>query len=91
MVDDCFGRYWSRIGLGVCSNRICNLDPTIVAGLLLLSPITTVLVAPYTSGETISLLQAIGIIIVLAAVAYQNDLHTALLNKMRGVKQEVKE
>lgn len=67
-----------------------NLDPTIVAGLLLLSPITTVLVAPYTSGETISILQAIGIVIVLAAVAYQNSLHTSLLNKLRGVKKEVK-
>lgn len=66
-----------------------NLDPTIVAGLLLLSPITTVLVAPYTSGETVSTLQAIGVVIVLAAVAYQNDLHTALLNRLRGVKKEV--
>ena len=65
-----------------------NLDPTIVAGLLLLSPITTVLVAPYTSGESISLLQAIGIIIVLAAVAYQNGLHTALMNRLRGKKIE---
>lgn len=67
-----------------------NLDPTIVAGLLLLSPITTVLVAPFTSGETISLLQAIGIIIVLAAVAYQNDLHKALLAKIQGKKKESK-
>ena len=33
-----------------------NLDPTIVAGLLLLSPIITVLVAPYSSCETISML-----------------------------------
>ena len=65
-----------------------NLDPTIVAGLLLLSPITTVLVAPYTSGETTSTLQIIGIIIVLAAVAYQNDLHKALLGRLRGVKKE---
>ncbi|MBX3051947.1 MAG: DMT family transporter [Caldilineaceae bacterium] len=58
-----------------------NLDSTIVAGLLLLSPITTVLVAPYTSGETISVLQGIGVVIVLVAVAYQNDLHKALLSR----------
>ncbi|WP_019673225.1 DMT family transporter [Psychrobacter lutiphocae] len=61
-----------------------NLDPTVVAGLLLLSPITTVLVAPYTSGESISVLQAIGVVIVLAAVAYQNELHKALLGKLKG-------
>lgn len=81
---------WWMIALAVIGHALAwvfvqigsvNLDPTIVAGLLLLSPITTVLVAPFTSGETISLLQAIGIVIVLAAVAYQNGLHKALLDK----------
>ncbi len=61
-----------------------NLDSTIVAGLLLLSPIITVLVAPYTSGETISLLQGIGVVIVLGAVAYQNGLHKAVLGRLAG-------
>lgn len=87
--------WWWMIALAVVGHAMAwvfvqigsvNLDPTIVAGLLLLSPITTVLVAPYTSGESISLLQAIGIIIVLAAVAYQNGLHTALMNRLRGKK-----
>ena len=66
-----------------------NLEPTIVAGLLLLSPITTVLVSPYTSGESISMLQGIGVVIVLAAVAYQNNLHTALFNKLSGKKVKI--
>lgn len=65
-----------------------NLEPTIVAGLLLLSPITTVLVSPYTSGESISMLQAIGVIIVLVAVAYQNGLITALWNLISGKKKK---
>lgn len=89
--------WWWMIALAVVGHAMAwvfvqigsvNLDPTIVAGLLLLSPITTVLVSPYTSGESITMLQGIGIIIVLAAVAYQNSLHTALLNKLRGVKSE---
>jgi drug/metabolite transporter (DMT)-like permease len=66
-----------------------NLDPTVVAGLLLLSPITTVLVAPFTSGESVTLLQSIGVVIVLVAVAYQNGLHTALLNKLKGEPAKV--
>lgn len=67
-----------------------NLDPTVVAGLLLLSPITTVLVAPYTSGESISMIQGIGVVVVLAAVAYQNGLHTALMNKLQGKKKPLR-
>lgn len=67
-----------------------NLDPTVVAGLLLLSPITTVLVAPYTSGESISMIQGIGVVVVLAAVAYQNGLHTALMNKLQGTKKPLR-
>lgn len=85
--------WWWMIALAVIGHAMAwvfiqigsvNLDPTIVAGLLLLSPITTVLVAPYTSGETTSVLQAVGVVIVLAAVAYQNGLHTALLGKLRS-------
>jgi hypothetical protein len=34
------------------------------------------------------MLQGIGIVIVLAAVAYQNGLHTALFNKLSGKKVE---
>ena len=89
--------WWWMIALAVIGHALAwvfvqigsvNLDPTIVAGLLLLSPITTVLVSPYTSGESITMLQGIGIVIVLTAVAYQNGLHTALFNKLRGKKIE---
>jgi len=91
--------WWWMIALAVVGHALAwvfvqigsvNLDPTIVAGLLLLSPITTVLVSPYTSGESITMLQGIGIVIVLAAVAYQNSLHKALLGRLRGVKTETK-
>lgn len=87
--------WWWMILLAVVGHSIAwvfvqigsvNLDPTIVAGLLLLSPITTVLVSPYTSGESVSMLQAIGIVIVLAAVAYQNDLHKSLF---KGKKKKL--
>lgn len=87
--------WWWMVALAVIGHALAwvfvqigsvNLDPTVVAGLLLLSPITTVLVAPYTSGESISILQGIGVVIVLVAVAYQNNLHTALMNKLQGNK-----
>ncbi|EGV42522.2 DMT family transporter [Bizionia argentinensis JUB59] len=90
--------WWWMIALAIIGHSLAwvfvqigsvNLDPTIVAGLLLLSPIITVLVAPFTSGEKISILQATGIVIVLVAVAYQNDIHTLLLERIRGVKTEI--
>jgi len=62
-----------------------RLDTTIVAGLLLLSPIATVaLIAPVMFSEIPSFLQVLGVIIVLGAVAYQNNLHNALLDKFRN-------
>ncbi|WP_432362695.1 DMT family transporter [Sporosarcina sp. UB5] len=60
-----------------------RLNPTIVAGLLLLSPISTVaIIAVLLFGEIPSLIQIIGVVIVLLAVAYQNG----LLNKLIGAK-----
>lgn len=52
-----------------------RLNPTIVAGLLLLSPIATVaLIAPVMFGESLSWIQILGVVIVLIAVAFQNGL-----------------
>ncbi|GAB2482422.1 hypothetical protein GCM10027030_15700 [Luteococcus sediminum] len=62
-----------------------RLDTTIVAGLLLLSPISTVaFIAPLMFGEQPSLLQWLGVVLVLAAVAYQNGLIQALMRKIKG-------
>lgn len=59
-----------------------RLDTTVVAGLLLLSPVATVaLIAPVLFGEVPSLLQVLGVVIVLGAVAYQNDLHEAVFRR----------
>lgn len=58
-----------------------RLDTTIVAGLLLLSPVATVaIIAPVLFNEIPSFLQILGVVIVLAAVAYQNKLHLAVIN-----------
>lgn len=66
-----------------------RLDPTVVAGLLLLSPIATVaFIAPVMFGEIPSALQILGVVIVLGAVSYQNKLPQALMRKMRGQKPE---
>jgi drug/metabolite transporter (DMT)-like permease len=65
-----------------------NMHPATVAGLLLLSPVITVIAAGFTHGETASMLQVIGIIIVLAAVAIQNELHVSLIDKLRGEQKE---
>lgn len=59
-----------------------RLDPTIVAGLLLLSPVSTVaIIAPIMFNEVPSFLQILGVVIVLLAVAYQNNLHKAVMNR----------
>lgn len=60
-----------------------RLDSTIVAGLLLLSPISTVaIIAVILFGEIPSVLQWLGVVVVLAAVAYQNGLLQTLLRKL---------
>ncbi len=53
-----------------------RMNPTVVAGLLLLSPVLTVMaIAPVLFGEIPSFLQILGVVIVLAAVAFQNGIH----------------
>jgi len=62
-----------------------RLDTTIVAGLLLLSPVATVaIIAPILFDEVPSFLQILGVVVVLAAVAYQNKLHLAVINRFTG-------
>lgn len=89
--------FW-MIVLGVAGQAIAwtfvqygsvKLDSTIVAGLLLLSPVSTVaIIAVVLFGEIPSFIQILGVVIVLGAVAFQNNLHVALMNKLRGEKSE---
>ncbi|WP_182200240.1 hypothetical protein [Paraliobacillus salinarum] len=63
------------------------MNSTVVAGLLLLSPISTVaIIAVLLFGEIPSTMQILGVVIVLGAVAYQNNLHRVLIDKMKGSK-----
>ena len=62
-----------------------RIDTTIVAGLLLLSPISTVaIIAPIMFNEIPSFIQVLGVVIVLGAVAYQNKLHLVVIRKFGG-------
>ncbi len=62
-----------------------RLNSTIVAGLLLLSPVSTVaIISVILFNEIPSFIQILGVIIVLAAVAYQNGLLKPLINKLKG-------
>lgn len=62
-----------------------RIDTTVVAGLLLLSPISTVaIISPILFDEIPSLLQVLGVVIVLGAVAYQNNLHKAVMQRFGG-------
>ena len=79
------------IGLGVVGHAMAwvfiqigsvNMSPTTAAALLLLSPVTTVIVARWTHNEIPSTLQYLGIVIVLVAVAIQNELHKPLFKKL---------
>lgn len=66
-----------------------KLNPTLGAGLLILSPIATVaLIGPFMFGESSTMLQKIGVVIALLAVAYQNGLLQALWGKISGKKAE---
>ncbi|WP_228568518.1 DMT family transporter [Campylobacter sputorum] len=62
-----------------------KLNPTLAAGLLILSPVATVaVIAPVMFGESLSWLQIVGVILTLVTVAYQNGLVTALWDKIKG-------
>lgn len=59
-----------------------RLNATIVAGILLLSPISTVaIIAVILFGEIPSTIQTLGVIIALGAVAYQNGLHRLIFKR----------
>ena len=57
------------------------LEPVLSAGILLLSPVTSVIVAWPLFGEIPSLLQWLGILIILGCVAFQNGLFDAVFKK----------
>ena len=90
--------FWMLV-LGIFSHAIAwtftqygsiRLNPTIVAGLLILSPIATVaIIAPLMFGESLSWLQVVGVIITLVTVAYQNGLLTTLYKKISGKSGEL--
>lgn len=62
-----------------------RLEPSIVAGFILLSPVATVFLVSWPLlGEVPSMLQVLGVVIVLGAVAFQNNLHLALTKRMRA-------
>ncbi len=58
-----------------------NMNPTLAGGLLLLSPVSTIFIAAIIYGEIPTMLQVIGVVLVLGAVAYQNGLHKILERK----------
>lgn len=61
-----------------------RLNPTVVAGLLLLSPIATVsIIAPIMFSEIPSVIQVLGVVVVLLAVAYQNGIHKMFFGKAK--------
>lgn len=57
------------------------LDPTLSAGILLLSPVSSVVIAWPLFGEIPSLLQWLGIVMILGTVMYQNGLFDKFLGK----------
>ncbi|WP_422659302.1 DMT family transporter [Paenibacillus sp. EC2-1] len=62
-----------------------RLNSTIVAGLLLLSPISTVaIISIILFSEIPSVIQILGVVVVLGAVAYQNNLHAGIMKKFKG-------
>ncbi|WKD58620.1 DMT family transporter [Corynebacterium caspium] len=63
-----------------------HIDPTLAAGLLLLSPASTIFIAAGTHGEIPSVLQVVGVIVILACVAWQNGLIQAAYGKITGKK-----
>lgn len=64
-----------------------RLNSTIVAGLLLLSPISTVaIISVVLFAEIPTVIQMLGVVLVLGAVAYQNNLHKALFKKKDTAK-----
>ncbi|WIM67703.1 DMT family transporter [Corynebacterium breve] len=59
------------------------LDPTLSAGILLLSPVSSVVIAWPLFGEIPSVLQWIGIAMILGTVMYQNGIFDSLFGKKK--------
>ncbi|MDY5133163.1 DMT family transporter [Actinotignum urinale] len=92
--------WWMIIALGVLGQAMAwtfvqygsvVLDPTVSAGLLLLSPVTTVLITPFIQGEQNSWLQYVGVVVVLICVAYQNGLLQPLFGKKHKPDDDIEE
>jgi drug/metabolite transporter (DMT)-like permease len=66
-----------------------NMNPTLSAGLLLLSPVSTIFIAAILFSEIPSVLQIIGVVAVLGAVAYQNGLFHAVFGRAASEKEDV--
>lgn len=66
------------------------LDPTLGAGILLLSPVTSVIIAGPLFAEWPSMLQWLGVVLILGCVAYQNGLIQAALRAVSGKKAPAK-
>lgn len=64
------------------------LDPTLSAGILLLSPVTSVIIAAPLFGEIPSKLQILGILMILGTVAYQNGLFTKIFGQKKKPDHE---
>ena len=60
------------------------MDPTLSAGILLLSPVTSVIIAGPLFHEWPSALQWLGVVLILGCVAYQNGLIQAVISKITG-------
>lgn len=63
-----------------------NMNATVSGGLLLLSPVSTIFIAALIYTEIPTMLQVIGVVLVLGAVGYQNGVHT--LFKKKSPEQE---
>lgn len=63
------------------------LEPVLSAGILLLSPVTSVIIAWPLFGEIPSVLQWIGVAIILGCVMYQNGMFDPLLGKKKDTNQ----
>ena len=62
-----------------------NMNPTFAGGLLLLSPVSTIFIAAIIYGEIPTILQILGVVLVLGAVGYQNGVHKLFI-KGKDVK-----
>ncbi|AGS35784.1 hypothetical protein B841_11560 [Corynebacterium maris DSM 45190] len=62
-----------------------NMDATLSGGLLLLSPVSTIFIAAVIYAEIPTVLQVVGVVLVLGAVGYQNGVHKLFI-KGKDVK-----